>query len=246
MAGLSSKQELPCRVLDRYGHGDTFRPLNSHSDICELPGKLIVNWVLSNNTVYKQHIAPTANNTEAVLSAGARLLVLWRDPQSSLMSYCRRRVSENGPWTGEKAVALLHARFVALSAWVDAWQAVAATHPKLISIFSFEEMESSGRKAVLEKELLWLGLPQLKAYNEEHRRNHDDIEVCKPHLLPATIVRPALTQSDLARRTQEDGCDDLVQKAVDMDVTHQGSLLPSGFPAELPFELEAKVDFDDD
>ena len=177
-SGLPATQVFPCKFkpLPRFHRNNSFWALNNHGNNCDLPSDMLRLWATSTEAVHKQHVPPTVSNLQALLSAGARVVVLVRDPETSLVSYCRRMREEQEGFNVRMSThpdmvrTELAGRWRALKTWVDTWAGFAATHWKLFKLISFEEMVESSRENVEADALDWLGARKKHKYSESKER----------------------------------------------------------------------------
>lgn len=99
LSGKTFTQEVQLRK--KYGMARGFDAL-AHSDIAPIPIDHLKKWVNS-DVVYKQHLAPSVNNLENIISLNSKVLVLTRLPKDIISSY--ERVPNSGNkilWNSKK------------------------------------------------------------------------------------------------------------------------------------------------
>lgn len=126
---LPAVQRTPCRYMKGMIRETNYRPLDTHSDTCNLPVDILRNWITS-NTIYKQHVTPTQVNLQNIQSILENdtiqrgVVILDRVPLESVTSFCKRVMSENKTFT----LRQMRNRYDSLSSWVKGWSDFNSSH----------------------------------------------------------------------------------------------------------------------
>ena len=170
-----SKEQLPCKYAKE---SPFYRLARGHSDICVLTPEIINEWVRSNHTIFKQHLAPSPHNLRLLLDAARRsprkrVVLLTRSVLGSAHALCERNLHPSlGSSGGRRLAGVDPSLATSMLAWQRGWLTAAssATGREGIWTFSYEQMEGNGRSLVLSDALNVLGLRQKARFGGSNAR----------------------------------------------------------------------------
>lgn len=202
MSGLQYKYELPC---DRYPNTSqyqlppdhVFAPLageTAHKDVCQLGWRTVRHWAHNRNTIYKQHVVPTLSNARNLFNRSrSPLVVLLRDPASSLRADCERLIlnpkcnvhakygtaiattcDRSSPPSYVQAAKQVpwRLRRAALDAFVKGWEDLAQREGRQrVLLLRYEHLRTDAARArALQHALAFLNLTQVRPYHRHFAR----------------------------------------------------------------------------